>query len=43
MVKGLSSILYNLAFQPAIKFIDISNNKSCDKKETSISLQKKLK
>ena len=40
MVKGLSSILYNLAFQPAIKFIDISNNQKCDKKETSTSLHK---
>ena len=43
MVKGLSNILYNLAFQPSIKIIDISSNTSCDKKETSISLHKFIK
>ena len=43
MVKGLSNILYNLAFQPSIKVIDISDNQSCDKKETSISLHKLIK
>ena len=43
MSKGLSNILYNLAFQPSIKIIDISNNNSCDKKETSISLHKFIK
>ena len=43
MVKGLSNILYNLAFQPSIKIIDISSNASCDKKETSISLHKFIK
>ena len=43
MVKGLSNILYNLAFQPSIKTIDISDNKSCDKKEASISLHKLIK
>ena len=43
MVKGLSNILYNLAFQPSIKVIDISDNQTCDKKETSISLHKLLK
>ena len=42
MVKGLSNILYNLAFQPSIKVIDISDNQTCDKKETSISLHKLL-
>ena len=43
MVKGLSNILYNLAFQPSIKIIDISSNNSCDRKETSISLHKFIK
>ena len=43
MVKGLSNILYNLAFQPSIKIIDLSDNKVCDKKETSISLHKLIK
>ena len=43
MVKGLSNILYNLAFQPSIKIIDISNNNTCDKKETATSLHKLLK
>ena len=43
MVKGLSNILYNLAFQPSIKIIDISSNSVCDKKETSISLHKFIK
>jgi Ran GTPase-activating protein (RanGAP) involved in mRNA processing and transport len=43
MVKGLSNILYNLAFQPSIKIIDISSNNSCDKKETSVSLHKFIK
>ena len=41
--KGLSSILYNLAFQPKIKLVDISNNSSIDRKETSIALYKLLK
>jgi Ran GTPase-activating protein (RanGAP) involved in mRNA processing and transport len=43
MKKGLSNILYNLAFQPSIKLIDISSNTDCDKKETSISLHKLIK
>ena len=43
MIKGLSNILYNLAFQPSIKIIDISYNNTCDKKETSTSLYKLLK
>ena len=43
MTKGLSTILYNLAFQPSIKILDISNNKSCDLKETAISLFKLIK
>ena len=37
MVKGLSNILYNLAFQPSIKIIDISNNNSCDKKKRNVN------
>ena len=43
MAKGLSNILYNLAFQPSIRIIDISDNKSCDRKETSVSLHKFIK
>ena len=43
MVKGLSNILYNLAFQPSIKIIDISDNQTCDRKETSTSLHKLIK
>ena len=43
MIKGLSSILYNLAFQPSIRIVDISNNQTCDKKETAISLHKFIK
>ena len=43
MSKGLSNILYNLAFQPSIKIIDISDNKSYDKQETPISLHKFIK
>ena len=43
MVKGLSNILYNLAFQPSIKLIDISNNQTCDRRETSTSLYKLIK
>jgi formyltetrahydrofolate hydrolase len=43
MVKGLSNILYNLAFQPSIKIIDVSDNKTCDRKETSTSLHKFIK
>ena len=35
MVRGLSNILYNLAFQPSIRIIDISSNTTCDKNETS--------
>lgn len=41
--KGLSSIIYNLAFQPAIKLIDISYNSTCDVKELSSSLYKFIK
>ena len=41
--KALSSIIYNLSFQPKIKVIDISENTSCDKKETAIALYKLLK
>ncbi len=40
---GLSSILYNLAFQPSIKILDISNNQKFDKKETQVSLYKLIK
>ena len=43
MIRGLSSILYNLAFQPSIKIIDLSSNTTCDKKETSSSLHKFIK
>mgnify|MGYP002624006015 CR=1 FL=1 len=43
MNKGLSNILYNLAFQPSIKVIDVSNNHTCDKKEAAISLHKFIK
>ena len=43
MKKGLANILYNLAFQPSIKLIDISSNSTCDKKETSVSLHKLIK
>ena len=43
MIKGLSNILYNLAFQPSIKVIDISGNASCDRIETSVALYKLLK
>ena len=43
MTKSLSNILYNLAFQPSIRVLDISNNKSCDLKETAISLFKLIK
>jgi len=43
MVKGLSNILYNLAFQPSIKIIDLSNSNMCDIKETSTSIHKLLK
>ena len=43
VVKGLSNILYNLAFQPSIRIIDISSNSVCDRKETSISLHKFIK
>ena len=43
MVRGLSNILYNLAFQPSIRIIDISSNTTCDKNETSISLHKFIK
>ena len=43
MNKGLSSILYNLAFQPSIRLVDMSYNDSCDKKETSTSLHKFIK
>lgn len=41
--KGLSSILYNLAFQPMIKYLDISNCKKNDPKELSNSLYKLIK
>ena len=41
--KGISNIIYNLAFQPAIKILDISNNDSCDKNETATSLYKFIK
>ena len=40
---GLSSILYNLAFQPSIRVLDISNNQKFDKKETQVSLYKLIK
>ena len=43
MVKGLSSIIYNLAFQPSIKVLDASYNKTCDLKETAVSLNKLIK
>ena len=41
--KGISSIIYNLAFQPAIKLIDISYNETCDVKELASSLYKFIK
>ena len=43
MQKGLANILYNLAFQPSIKIIDISNNSKADLKEVSTSLHKFIK
>ena len=43
MIKGLSNILYNLAFQPSIKVIDISGNASSHRIETSVALYKLLK
>jgi Ran GTPase-activating protein (RanGAP) involved in mRNA processing and transport len=43
LVKGLSSIIYNLAFQPCIKVLDASNNKKCDLNETAVSLHKLIK
>ena len=42
-IKGISNIIYNLAFQPSIKILDISNNDSCDKNETATSLYKFIK
>ena len=41
--KGISSIIYNLTFQPAIKLIDISYNETCDVKELASSLYKFIK
>ena len=41
--KGISSIIYNLAFQPAIKLIDISYNNTCDVVELASSLYKFIK
>jgi ubiquitin-protein ligase/Ran GTPase-activating protein (RanGAP) involved in mRNA processing and transport len=41
--KGLSSILYNLAFQPSLCVIDISDNKSADLSETCTALYKLIK
>ena len=41
--RGLANIIYNLAFQPLIQFLDISNNNTCDKKELVISLYKFIK
>lgn len=43
MTKGLANILYNLAFQPSIKIIDISMNFSCDRNEVATSLHKFIK
>ena len=43
MQKGLANILYNLAFQPSIKIINISNNSKADLKEVSTSLHKFIK
>ena len=43
LVKGLSSIIYNLAFQPCIKVLDASNNKTCELSETAVSLHKLIK
>ena len=41
--KGISNIVYNLAFQPSVKILDISDNGSCDKNETATSLYKFIK
>lgn len=43
MKKGLANILYNLAFQPCLELIDISDNKSADVVETSVALYKLIK
>jgi ubiquitin-protein ligase/Ran GTPase-activating protein (RanGAP) involved in mRNA processing and transport len=43
LVKGLANILYNLAFQPSLKLIDISENNKADVKETSVALYKLIK
>ena len=43
LVKGLSNILYNLAFLPSIKVIDISFNQNYNRKETAVSLYKFIK
>ena len=41
--KGISNIIYNLAFQPSVKILDISHNDSCDKNETATALYKFIK
>jgi hypothetical protein len=43
MKKGLANMLYNLAFQPSLELIDISDNKSADVTETSVALYKLIK
>jgi len=43
MTGGLASILYNLAFQPSLKYVDISQNTTLNLKETSNSLYKLIK
>ena len=43
LVKGLASVLYNLAFQPSLKIIDISGSSSADVKETATALYKLIK
>lgn len=41
--KGLASLLYNLAFQPLLKYLDIKDNKSSDGKELANALYKLIK
>ena len=43
MTIGLANMLYNLAFQPLLKFVDISDNSSLNLKETASSLYKLIK
>jgi ubiquitin-protein ligase/Ran GTPase-activating protein (RanGAP) involved in mRNA processing and transport len=43
MTAGLANILYNLAFQPSLKYVNISDNSSLNLNETSSSLYKLIK